>query len=365
MAVFSISKSHILVRNFNFPICFSNHEIKTLRKSMFLSSETFLTSNLKKKNELWRRNYNFRKKKNRIIMEAQENEKNGYFDILKEVSEGLISPSDAALLLDAGFYLNKKSSNGSQEFPVDDFARIDSGRSERTGFPEVVWGPGKTPEQIASIMEAMAEKQFRVMATRISSDVHEKVKKLLPGVIYHPVGRILTYISEKDKNSSEKEKNVSENDKNISENDKFRQPEMEGKVAILSAGTSDLFVAEEARITAEVMGCQNFQIFDIGVAGLHRLLRQLPSLLSADVIIVAAGMDGALPSVVAGLVEVPVIAVPTSIGYGAAFGGISPLLGALNSCSPGVLVVNIDNGFGAAMAAARIIKLINKKKKKQ
>eukprot|EP00850_Spirogloea_muscicola_P023773 SM000387S14690 [mRNA] locus=s387:35540:37772:- [translate_table: standard] len=268
-------------------------------------------------------------------------------EILVAVAQGQLQAADAAELLQLR---GPAGSDAAATLPgqllVDDFARVDTERRVRTGFPEqradheaaqVVWGPGKTAEQVARIMAGMAANgQEAVLATRITPSIAAEVQERLPAAAYNEASRTLVLRS-----GDAYEASVGT---------------LPGSVAILSAGTSDFAVAEEARVTAQVMGCAVWQLTDVGVAGLHRLLSELPVIRTADVVIVVAGMDGALPSVVAGLVDAPVIAVPTSIGYGAAFGGIAPLLAALNSCAPGVAVVNIDNGFGGAMLAARLLR---------
>lgn len=212
------------------------------------------------------------------------------------------------------------------------FAQIDIDREQRTGFPEVVFGEGKSAEQIISIFETLYKHTNRVLATRVDQEKAEKVIAVLENVIYHPEARALTW---------------------------FKKPILrvhDGYVAILCAGTSDLPVAEEAALIAECMGSHVERIYDVGVAGIHRLFKQLPLIQGANAVVVVAGMEGALASVVGGLVSKPIIAVPTSIGYGASFQGLAPLLTMLNSCSPGISVVNIDNGFGAGYYAG----LINK-----
>ncbi len=214
---------------------------------------------------------------------------------------------------------------------VDDFARVDHQRSQRTGFPEVIWGPGKTPNQIARIMETLRDQASVVMATRITPEVHQQICKQVSDVQYFPEARISALVP-------------------------HREILHRGTIGILSAGTADLSVAEEAAITAELSGFRVSRLWDVGVAGLHRLLSNRHLLEEANVLIVVAGMEGALPSVVGGLVNCPVIAVPTSVGYGASFGGLSALLGMLNSCATGIGVMNIDNGFGAAMLACQILR---------
>ncbi len=216
---------------------------------------------------------------------------------------------------------------------IDEFAKVDHQRQLRTGFPEVIWGPGKTPEQIAQIMEVMAAKNPVVMATRIEPTVAELLTERIPLLNYYAQARICAVV---------------------------RSPvevHHPGVMGILSAGTADLPVAEEAAVTATLCGFQVKRLWDVGVAGIHRLLSHRELIQQMDVLIVVAGMEGALPSVVAGLVDCPVIGVPTSIGYGTSFGGVAPLLTMLNSCAVGIGVVNIDNGFGAAMLAGQILRL--------
>jgi hypothetical protein len=207
------------------------------------------------------------------------------------------------------------------------FATLDHHRAVRKGFPEVVFCQGKTPEQAAEILARLAAASPRVLATRAGPDHARAARRRLPGVRYDATARVLWLDTEP------------------------RAPRLPG-VAVVAAGTSDLPVAEEAARTLEVMGHDPARVYDVGVAGLHRLVRHAPALAAANVVIVVAGMEGALPSVVGGLVPAPVIAVPTSVGYGASFGGLAALLGMLNSCAPGVAVVTIDNGFGAGYLAA-------------
>jgi pyridinium-3,5-biscarboxylic acid mononucleotide synthase len=209
------------------------------------------------------------------------------------------------------------------------FARVDHHRSVRQGFPEVILGLGKTPAQVAAIAAEIVARGSTLLITRASQLVYDAVRERVPRAAYYPDASIIT----------------------------LRQQDVapgKGKIVIVSAGTSDSPVAEEAAHTAELMGNEVERLYDVGVAGLHRLLSERARLQSARVIVVVAGMEGALPSVVAGLVSVPVVAVPTSVGYGASFGGIAALLGMLNSCASGVSVVNIDNGFGAANIASLI-----------
>ena len=217
--------------------------------------------------------------------------------------------------------------------PYEDvgFAKIDHHRALRDALPEVVLGQGKTPEQIAEIARRLADRADRVLVTRADRASADAVLAALPDATYHETARAITL-------------------------DRRPEPKQPG-VSVLCAGTADLPVADEAAVTAELMGSTVQRVNDVGVAGLHRLLDHLASLRHARAIVAVAGMEGALPSVVAGLVSVPVIAVPTSIGYGASFGGIAPLLAMLNSCAAGVAVVNIDNGFGAGYLAAVINRL--------
>lgn len=209
------------------------------------------------------------------------------------------------------------------------FAKLDSHRALRKGFPEVIYCEGKRTDQILAIMERLAQGAGPVLATRASPGIYAAVSEKIPGVRYHDLARAMVYEPQP-------------------------LPRRKGTILVVSAGTSDLPVAEEAVVTAEVMGNPVERLYDVGVAGLHRLLAHLDSLLAARVLIVVAGMEGALPSVVGGLVRRPVIAVPTSVGYGAAFGGLAALLGMLNTCASGVTVVNIDNGFGAGYAASQM-----------
>ncbi|MBI3400491.1 MAG: nickel pincer cofactor biosynthesis protein LarB [Acidobacteria bacterium] len=215
--------------------------------------------------------------------------------------------------------------------PFEDlgFARVDHHRSVRQGFPEVILGLGKTSAQIASIAAEIVGRGSTLLVTRADESAYEAVRALVPGALYHADAKLITL----------RQQDVSPG---------------KGTIMVAAAGTSDLPVAEEAARTAEIMGNDVDRLYDVGVAGLHRLLGERKRLESARVIIVVAGMEGALPSVLAGLVGTPVIAVPTSIGYGASFGGLAALLGMLNSCALGVSVVNIDNGFGAAAIASLI-----------
>ena len=241
--------------------------------------------------------------------------------LLSKVRDGQVGPEEAANQLLA--LLNART------FQDLGFARVDHQRALRQGFPEVVFGPGKTPDQIQAIAAEIVGRGHTLLVTRTTHEAYARVKTAVPDAVFHPTARTIT----------------------------FRQSDVQpgrGTILVAAAGTSDLPVAEEACITAEVMGNTVDRLFDVGVAGLHRLLGEQARLSAARAIVVVAGMEGALPSVVGGLVRVPVIAVPTSVGYGASFGGLAALLGMLNTCAAGVSVVNIDNGFGAAAIASRI-----------
>ena len=210
------------------------------------------------------------------------------------------------------------------------FAKVDGHRALRRGFPEVVYCPGKTPDRVVEILRRMSDHDSLVLATRATPAVFARVKRALPGkrVEYHPPARIIS----------------------VGVPPRPRT----GHVVVVTAGTSDIPVAEEAAVTAELMGAKVTRLFDVGVAGVHRVLDHRHVLRASHAIVVVAGMEGALPSVVAGLVSAPVIAVPTSVGYGASFGGMAALLAMMNACAPGVAVVNIDNGFGAGYMAALV-----------
>ena len=241
--------------------------------------------------------------------------------LLDQLAAGQVEPAEA----------ERQLLHALRERPFEDlgFARVDHHRALRQGFPEVVLGLGKTPAQVAAISLEIVKRGATLLVTRASLEAYEAVRQAIPGANYLAEARLIT----------------------------FRQQDVaagHGTVLVVAAGTSDLPVAEEAACTAELMGNVVERLYDVGVAGLHRLLDRRNQLAAARVIIVVAGMEGALPSVVAGLVSVPVIAVPTSIGYGASFGGIAALLGMLNSCASGVSVVNTDNGFGAANIASLI-----------
>jgi len=212
------------------------------------------------------------------------------------------------------------------------FATLDTDRHRRTGIPEVIYSEGKTPQQLADIALRLHEKGIPILATRATREKYEAVLEKVPGAIYHELARTIVHKED----ALEKSHNY---------------------IAVVSAGTSDMPVSEEAAVTAEFLGSRVERIYDVGVAGIHRLFNRMDLIRNASVVIVVAGMEGALPSVVGGLTEKPVIAVPTSVGYGASFQGIGALLGMLNSCSAGVTVVNIDNGFGGGYAAGLINRL--------
>jgi len=219
-----------------------------------------------------------------------------------------------------------------RHLPFEDlgFAKVDHHRELRQGFPEVIMGQGKTPREIAGIVRALRRRRANVLITRVDGEEMARLKKLVTGLKYHAEARAVTWLGKPIKITGK------------------------GTILVVCAGTSDIPVAEEAVITATLMGNRVEKLFDVGVAGIHRLLENRRRLDAAAVLIVVAGMEGALPSVVAGLIDKPVIAVPTSIGYGASFHGLAALLGMLNSCAAGVTVVNIDNGFGAGFAASLI-----------
>lgn len=239
-------------------------------------------------------------------------------ELLHKVRNGEISPAEAVRKLKA--------------LPFEDigFATIDHHRALRRGFPEVIWGQDKTAEQIITIMKKMRARRDPVLVTRLDRKKARTLLKTFPKATYHPVSRMLTLAHGSVK------------------------PTGRGTILVVSAGTSDIPVAEEAVVTAQIMGNRVDHMYDVGVAGIHRLISRYDKLAEAQVLIVVAGMEGALPSVVAGLVARPVIAVPTSTGYGTSFGGVAALLAMLNSCAAGVAVVNIDNGFGAGFIASLI-----------
>lgn len=240
--------------------------------------------------------------------------------LLNDVKSGNTSVDDALEVL--------------RNFPYTDlgFARIDHHRELRTGYPEIVYCAGKTVEQVREIFRVMAERENNVIGTRANQEMFDSVKAIIKDAVFYPIARIISI-------------------------QKKRPSAPESMIAVITAGTSDIPVAEEAAVTAELLGNNVLRIYDAGVAGIHRLVDKLPEIRKCKVVIVIAGMEGALASVVGGLVDKPVIAVPTSVGYGANFGGISALLTMLTSCSTGITVVNIDNGFGAAFSASMINKI--------
>ena len=240
--------------------------------------------------------------------------------LFEQVRKGRLSPDEAMQQL--------------KHLPFEDmgFANVDHHRSLRVGMPEVIFGPGKTPTNLAAIFERLAKHGHNVLATRATQEQFKAVRRKLRKAEYHQLARAIALMQDETVRGK-------------------------GKIVVVSAGTSDIPVAEEAVVTAQVMGNEVQHVYDVGVAGIHRLLAQREALTAARVVIVCAGMEGALPSVVGGLVGVPVIAVPTSVGYGASFNGLSALLGMLNSCASNVSVVNIDNGFGAGYVASIINRL--------
>lgn len=244
-------------------------------------------------------------------------------EILKQVQNGTLSVTEAKEQL--------------ATFENLGFAKVDHHRKKRQGFPEVVYGEGKTAEQIISIVQSLRARNNQVLVTRISKEKADKVQSECPEFIYHEIAQILYWKEEKETEGNSV-----------------------GYIAVVAAGTSDLRVAEEAAVTAEVLGSKVHRIYDVGVAGIHRLLSHAEEIQNATVSVVVAGMEGALPSVVGGLVSHPVIAVPTSIGYGANFNGLSALLTMINSCASGISVVNIDNGFGGGYNAVLIHQIAQK-----
>lgn len=242
--------------------------------------------------------------------------KQDILELLRSVARGQTAPEDALLSLKE------------EPFADLDYAKIDFHRSIRQGAAEVIYGAGKTPEQIVGIVKAMGERNCRnILVTRIGQEAAEELAAAVP-VQYHPIPKLAIAFPE--------------------------QRHLRGRIVVATGGTSDMAVAEEAALTAEAMGNQVTRLYDVGVAGLHRLLASLDELMSARCVVAVAGMEGALASVIGGLVDCPVIAVPTSVGYGASFGGLSALLSMLNSCASGCSVVNIDNGFGAGYLASMI-----------
>lgn len=240
--------------------------------------------------------------------------------LLEEIRDNKISIEEGMARLQSGHYVDLGC------------AKLDVHREKRVGYPEVIYCPGKTVEQIKTIFQAMLAHESNILATRVTEELYEEIKNISPEAVYHRLARTITL-----------QKKVMD--------------VPESYIAVVTAGTSDLPVAEEAAVTAEIFGNRVERIADVGIAGVHRLFDKLDIIRGAKVIVVAAGMEGALPSLVGGLVDKPVIAVPTSVGYGASFQGIAALLSMLNSCAGGVCVVNIDNGFGAGYMASMINKL--------
>lgn len=240
--------------------------------------------------------------------------------LLASISSGMTSVEEGLELL--------------KNLPFEDLgcACLDHHRHIRKGLPEVVYGPGKTKEQLVEIVSRMVSLGGPVLVTRVTKAQARAVTSVVSGVAYHEMARALCYL----------------------DTDERPRPETKGRVAVVTGGTADMPVAEEACLTLEILGHSVDRIYDVGVAGIHRLIERLETLRKASVLIVIAGMDGALPSIVGGLAPAPIVAVPSSTGYGANFGGIAPLLTMLNSCSTGIAVVNIDNGFGAAAFAALV-----------
>ncbi len=241
--------------------------------------------------------------------------------LLDEVASGALTPEAAQ----AGLLQYLRQSG----FEDLGFARVDHQRSLRQGFPEVIFGQGKTPAQVAAIAETIVAAGHNLLVTRTTAEAHAAVVERVPAAAFHALARTITLHA-------------------------AETPPGRGTIVVAAAGTSDLPVAEEAAISAEIMGNTVDRIYDVGVAGLHRLLAEHARLIAAHVVIVVAGMEGALPSVVGGLIKAPVVAVPTSVGYGANLGGLTALFAMLNSCASGISVVNIDNGFGAAAVASAI-----------
>jgi len=237
--------------------------------------------------------------------------------ILQQLAEGKITPADA---------LSQINQSGSRDLG---FARIDTDRPRRRAFPEVIYCPSKTPAQVAAIVGTLKDAGQPVLATRADQNVYDAVRALHPDAEYHELARCITVTSKNTKAPI-------------------------GHIAVVCAGTADIPVAEEAALTAEWAGARVSRVFDVGVAGLHRLMNHLDLLREVRAVVCVAGMEGALPSVLGGLIDRPLIAVPTSVGYGMNLGGVAALLAMLNSCAPGISVVNIDNGFGAGIAAAII-----------
>jgi len=240
--------------------------------------------------------------------------------ILEQIRDGRLSVEDGIARFKGYHYLDVGC------------AKIDTHREERVGYPEVIFCPGKTAEQVKTIIQAMLARDSNILATRVGEELFAEIKAICADAVYHPLARAVT-VRKKD----------------------IQRPA--SYIAVVTAGTSDIPVAEEAAVTAEIFGNRVERIVDVGVAGIHRLLNNMETIAGARVAVVAAGMEGALPSIIGGLIDKPVIAVPTSVGYGASFNGLAALLGMLNSCASGVCVVNIDNGFGAGYMASMINRL--------
>ena len=240
-------------------------------------------------------------------------------EVLSAVENGSLTAEEASAILTE------------KNFTEMQYAKLDTGRRERTGFPEVVYCSGKADEHLVSIFRKLYETDGSVFGTRASAHQYELVREVIPEIVYDPVSRILKADTE--------------------------NKELSGKIAVCTAGTADIPVAEEAAQTAEYFGTRVERVYDVGISGIHRLLSRIDRISDANCVVAAAGMEGALPSVLGGLVSCPVIAVPTSVGYGANFGGLSALLTMINSCANGIAVVNIDNGFGAGYLATQINRL--------
>jgi len=248
--------------------------------------------------------------------------------ILQQIAEGKISPADA---------LAQIKQSGSQDIG---FARVDTDRPRRRAFPEVIYCPNKTPAQVVAIVGTLKNAGQPVLATRADPSIYAAVQAVHSDAIYHELARCITVVAKNTK-------------------------EPIGHIVVVSAGTADISVAEEAALTAEWAGARVTRLFDVGVAGLHRVMNHLELLREARAVVCVAGMEGALPSVLGGLIDRPLIAVPTSVGYGMNLGGVAALLAMLNSCAPGISVVNIDNGFGAGIAAAIINRVCEESHKKE
>lgn len=246
--------------------------------------------------------------------------------VLEQVRDGILTPEEADRILEQGGFAE-------MGFAEMGFARLDTDREDRTGFPEVIFCQGKPDAYLADIYERMVAEEGRAFGTRASRHQAELVQRALPRAVYDPVSRILKVEPEEG------------------------GPERKGQIAVLTGGTADIPVAEEAAQTAEYFGTNVYRAYDVGVSGLHRLLARIEDIRRASAVVAVAGMEGALASVVGGLVRNPVIAVPTSVGYGASMGGVSALLTMINSCANGITVVNIDNGYGAGYVATQISRL--------